>query len=204
MNTNIKAKRVLIYGDSYTNDLTFIRTLRNALGEDFEIIAEGLSGRTIDGENKFFQYRNGFPQFGPILGSHLPVDLIIIFLGTNDINSGSGKIPEKVVKSMEQYLERIIWWCNHLESKEPKIMIVAPPVIDETASYKVFKDMFKGSESASRKLPKLMEKFANNNDLLFFDASKVVKVSKVDGIHLDEENSKILSEELAKAVISYI
>jgi lysophospholipase L1-like esterase len=83
-------------------------------------------------------------------------------------------------------------------------MLVAPPVIDETASYKIFKDLFKGSESASRKLPKLIEKYAKSNDLLFFDASKIVKVSKVDGIHLDEDANKILGESLAEKITSVI
>ncbi len=211
MVTNKKAKTILVYGDSYTfgkipggarydSETRFTGVLQKTLGDAYEVIEEGLRGRTLDGENKFFPYRNGFPQFGPIFGSHLPIDLVIFFLGTNDTNSGSGKTAEEIVKSNDKYLERVEWWCDHLGFAKPKIMLIAPPAINEKESYKAFENVFKGSESTSRRLSKLMEKFARSEDFLFLDASEIVKVSIVDGVHLDEEANKLLGQAIAEKI----
>jgi len=211
MVTNKNAKRILIYGDSYTfgkipggarydSETRFTGILQKELGENFDVIEEGLRGRTVDGENRAFQYRNGFPQFGPILGSHFPLDLVVFFLGTNDLNNGSDKSPEQVAKGYDGYIERVEWWSKHLDFTTPKIMIVAPPNIFERASYKLFGAIFKGSESRIRKLPKVLEKFTNSKELFFFDSSAVVTVSEIDGIHLSAEENKKLGEALANKI----
>lgn len=211
MNVNKNAKRILVFGDSYTfgkipgggrydSETRFTGGMQKTLGDAYEVIEEGLRGRTIDRENKAFQYRNGFPQFGPIFGSHVPLDLVIFFLGTNDLNSTSEKSPEEVAKGYEGYLERITWWCDHLDFPIPKIMLIAPPTINERASYKTFGAIFKGSESRIRKLPKLIEKFATHHDLEFFDAGSVVTVSEADGVHLSVEANEILGKRLAEKI----
>lgn len=211
MNINPKAKRILIYGDSYTfgkipggsrfpNNIRYTGVLQKELGDDYDIIEEGLRGRTLDGENTFFPHRHGFEQFGAIFGSHLPIDLVVLFLGTNDTNSGSHRTPEKIVQGYDHYLERIDWWCDHLVFEKPKVMLIAPPTILEEHSYKIFGDLFKGSEMKVAQLPHLIEKYAQTHDLEFFDCSPVVKVSDVDGIHLDEEGNRLLGEALAQKV----
>lgn len=212
MLTNKNAKRILVFGDSYVfgkipggarydSESRFTGVLQKTLGDGFDVIEEGLVGRVVDGENRAFQYRNGFPQFGPILGSHFPLDLVIFFLGTNDLNSGSDKSPEEVAKGYEGYMERVTWWSKHLDFPMPKIMIVAPPFINERASYKLFGAIFKGSESRIRKLSKVLEKFARSKDLLFFDSSSVVTVSETDGVYLSKEENKKLGEALAGSIL---
>jgi lysophospholipase L1-like esterase len=60
--------------------------LQRELGEDWEVIAEGLSGRTATIERPDSEGRNGLPYLLPCLHSHAPVDALVIFLGTNDVN----------------------------------------------------------------------------------------------------------------------
>ena len=52
---------------------------------DWEVIAEGLSGRTATMESPVAEGRNGLPYLVPCLLSHAPVDLLVVFLGTNDV-----------------------------------------------------------------------------------------------------------------------
>ena len=211
MNINKNAKRILVYGDSYTfgkipggnrfdNETRFTGVLQKELGDSYEVIEEGLRGRTLDGENAYFPHRNGLEQFGPIFGSHLPLQLLILFLGTNDTNSGSSKTPPQIVGGYDKYLETVAWWCKHLDFAEPKIMIVAPPVVNEKESYKSFKDIFKNSQKKSRQLSELLGSYAKKRHLLFFDSSKIVKPSPVDGIHLDETANKLLGENLVRKI----
>ncbi len=211
MNTTENPKRILIFGDSYTfgkipgglrypNTKRFTGVLQQELGESYEVIEEGLRGRMLVGENAFFPYRNGAEQFGPIIGSHLPFDLLIIFLGTNDANSGSQKSPEEIVSGLDSYQEKLKWWCEHLNFPMPKILIMAPPPIKEEDSYKAFQNIFKGSEEKIRELPGFFKSYAEKNGLYFLDTSSLIAASEIDGIHLSERDNHVLGLQLAEHI----
>ena len=213
MNTNVSAKRILIYGDSYTygkipvpegnrydSATRFTGVTQGYLGSDYEIIEEGLRGRTIAGENGFFPHRDGLVQFDGIVGSHFPLDLVIIFLGTNDSNSSRKSTPEELVSPLIKYIRGVSWWAKHLGFDKPRIALVIPPTIDEVASDKAFKTIFSGSGDKILAMQKLIKQLADDNKALTFDASKVVTVSQVDGIHLDAENNRLLGKALAQFI----
>jgi len=211
MNTNVSAKRVLIYGDSYTfgkipdgnrfdSATRFTGVMQSYLGSDYEIIEEGLRGRTISGENGFFPHRDGLVQFDGIIGSHFPLDLVIIFLGTNDSNSSRKSSPEDLVSPLLKYIRGVSWWAKHLGFDKPRIALVIPPTIDEVASDKAFKNIFNGSGEKIIAIQKLIKQLAENNKVLTFDASKVVTSSPLDGVHLDAENNHLLGRTLAQFI----
>lgn len=213
MNTNISAKQILIYGDSfvfgvipggngarYDASTRYTGVAQNYLGSDYEIIEEGLRGRTVSGENGFFPHRDGLVQFDGIFGSHLPLDLIIIGLGTNDTNSSRNLSAQEIVSGYTKYLRAISWWCKHLGFPKPKIAFIAPPAVDEPATDKVFKNIFHGSGPKSLALPELIKSFAKENKTLCFDASAVVRPSPIDGVHLDIENNRLLGRALAEFI----
>ena len=60
--------------------------LQEQLGEEWDVIAEGLGGRTATIDRPDSEGRNGLPYLLPCLHSHAPVDALVIFLGTNDVN----------------------------------------------------------------------------------------------------------------------
>lgn len=213
MNTNISAQRILVYGDSfvfgiipggggtrYDASTRYTGVAQNYLGSDYDIIEEGLRGRTISGENGFFPHRNGLLQFDGIFGSHLPLDLVVIGLGTNDTNSSRNLTPEEIVSGLAQYLGKISWWCKHLGFPKPKVAFIAPPRVDEPATDKIFKNIFHGSGPKSLALPPLIKAFAQEHKVLCFDASAVVAPSPLDGVHLDIENNYKLGRALAQFI----
>ena len=53
------------------------------LGEGYEVVAEGLSGRTTVFSDYIEPYRAGIEQIVPIVQSHAP-DALVVMLGTND------------------------------------------------------------------------------------------------------------------------
>lgn len=59
--------------------------LQRELGDGWEVIAEGLGGRTATIERPDAEGRNGLPYLLPCLHSHQPVDALVIYLGTNDV-----------------------------------------------------------------------------------------------------------------------
>ena len=211
MNTNVAAKNILIYGDSYVfgkipdglrfdSATRFTGVMQQYLGSEYNIIEEGLRGRTISGENGFFPHRDGLKQFDGIIGSHLPLDLVIIFLGTNDSNSSRRSTPEELVSPLIKYIRGVSWWSKHLGFEKPRIALVVPPTIDEPASDKAFKTIFSGSGEKIIPIQKLIKQLADDNKVLCFDASKIVTVSNLDGVHLDADNNQKLGRAMAQFV----
>lgn len=211
MNTNIAAKQILIYGDSYVfgkipgglrydGATRFTGVMQSYLGDGYEIIEEGLRGRNLAGENGFFPHRNGLTQFDGIFGSHLPLDIVMIMLGTNDCNSSRTNNPEEIVDEYTKYLRSIGWWSKHLGFPKPKIALIAPPMIDEPSSIEAFKNIFHSAGPKITRLPQLIKNYATENKVYFFDASKIVKVSPVDGVHLDIESN----HKLGRALVQFI
>ena len=211
-------KTILIYGDSYTHgkvpgapkrysrEENFVGVLEKELGDGFRIIDEGLRARTLSGENIFFPERDGLAQFGPILGSHLPLDLICIFLGTNDCNKTGTKSDEETYQTLLEYKNKIEEWCKNLIIETvPKIMIIAPPIIrgDQVVLDKVISGIFDvDSEEKSKRLAPIYEKFCIENDCEFFNSAKYAKTSDGEGIHLDLENNTSLGKALAEKIKS--
>jgi len=73
-------------GERFPREVRWPVRLAAALGPEWEVIAEGLNGRTATFERPDSEGRNGLPYLLPCLQSHAPVDLVVIFLGTNDVN----------------------------------------------------------------------------------------------------------------------
>src|SRR6266581_6911945 len=108
MNANPQAKRILCYGDSnvwgqipstferYDSNIRWTGLLQQLLEYDYELIEEGLGGRTtiFDDANK--ESCNGKKYLLPCLQSHNPLDIIILLLGTNDLKEKFNQTPEQV------------------------------------------------------------------------------------------------------------
>ncbi|HEX3807934.1 MAG TPA: GDSL-type esterase/lipase family protein [Gaiellaceae bacterium] len=73
-------------GERFPREQRWPVILQHELGDDWEVIAEGLGGRTATVDRPDSEGRNGLPYLLPCLHSHAPVDLVVIFLGTNDVN----------------------------------------------------------------------------------------------------------------------
>ncbi len=216
MNTHPNAKQIMIYGDSlvygkkplvperFGGDTRFTGIIQCELGENFEIIEEGLRARNLAGENPFFKERNGLEQFGPIYGSHVPLDLVILMLGTNDCNRAPEKSEKGFELALDGYIEKIVDWNKQLGiTQVPKILLVAPPLIrsEEAAKNENITNIFgPDSEERTRKLEATYAAYATKHSLPFFAASSVCAAAENEGIHLDVENNERLGKGLAEVI----
>ncbi len=220
MNLNPNAKQILIYGDSlvygkkpgsperFTSDLRFTGIIQKELGEDFNIVEAGLRARNLVGENPFFAERDGLKQFGAIFSSHVPLDLVVIMLGTNDCNRSPERSTSDVAAALDAYREKIVTNCKILGlSQVPKLLVVAPPYIKgiELAKSEAMAKIFgPDSEERSRKIENALEEYCSKNGISFFKSSTACDAKEAEGIHLDEENNRSLGVALAKIISANI
>ena len=215
--------RIMCYGDSNTwgftqrpnvkrwpSNVRWPGVLQKELGDNYTIIEEGLSSRTAgednydNGLNEAIQYElnfNGRPTLMPLIKSHIPLDCVVIMLGTNDIKVRFHKTPEEVTANVERLVKMINNSCD--PEKEwygygvPKVLVVAPvPVYATKAS-------FAAKNAASRELGHLYKEMAERNGVEFLDAEDYIKVPGMpDGIHLTAEQHKVLGEAIAAKIKS--
>lgn len=202
MNTNSKAKRVLIYGDSitwgrianttnrYDSETRYTGVIQKTLGSSFDIIEEGLRGRMAFGENPYQADKDGWKQFTPIYLSHLPINLLIVFLGTNDTNDKANKNAVMISKDIEPYIAKAKELSRINEMPEPRVLLVNPPVVNDSTLKP--NTMFSGASSRMVNLASYLEDIARSNNCFFFDTNKHVSACIEDGVHLDKDaNSKL-------------
>ena len=101
--------------------------LARALGDGWHVIAEGLNGRTATVERPDSEGRNGLPYLLPCLHSHAPVDLVVIFLGTNDVDFVD---DDRVARC----IARLVRIARASEAgpglRPPEVLVVCPPPFD--------------------------------------------------------------------------
>lgn len=203
-------KNILCFGDSntygyrpdgtgrYDEKVRWTKRLQSALGvENFNVIEEGLSGRTTVFEDELRSDRKGINAISMILETHNPLDLVIIMLGTNDCKVRYGASAGVIAKGLEQIIHKV----KQLTKDHTKILVISPILLGEGVGEKGFDIEFnKNSEIVSRGIASEYEKVALRNQCEFLDASKIAKASSIDREHLDEEGHARLARALADVV----
>lgn len=199
-------KNILLFGDSLTwgaiageGNFRFEKSeriagfLQDLLGGDYEIIEEGRPGRTVATDDRT-PSRNGLTSFENAISSHGPLDYIFIMLGTNDIkNKFNKKSAKAIAQDFSKYRDIIENFNSNWEVNfNPKIILVAPPIINENYLPAHYKEDFGGRQAISQNLAQAYSGFVAQNQNLnihFIDASRI-KVSEGDGVHLDVEQNR--------------
>jgi lysophospholipase L1-like esterase len=158
---------------------------------------EGLCGRTTCREDPVEGDLNGLRQVGPILGSHRPLDLVVVMLGTNDLKTRFSPCPYDIAQGAARVVRAIQDSRSGPGDRAPKVLMICPP---PTVHAPVFEAMFGGSVELSKQLPPFYRQFAEETGALFLDAGTVIRSSAVDGIHLDPEEHRKLAEAVAAII----
>lgn len=175
--------------------------LASGLGEGHLVIAEGLNGRTTAfDDNTSAADRNGARILPTLLGSHQPLDLVVVMLGTNDLklHTGGGRAFEARI-GMERIVEIIHTFPYHRGMAAPKILIVSPPSFVATNDPD-FTLLFSHGIEESQRLPAALALVADEYGCDIFDASEVCETTPLDGVHLDAENTRRLGDALVEPV----
>ncbi len=205
---------VVCYGDSntygfdpytggrYPYEKRWTTLLGEKLGSLYDVIPEGLNGRTTAYDRPGAGWKNGVSSFIACLGTHKPVDYLVIMLGTNDCNAGLGLSAEAIAKGMENLVILAEKESPELQGYIPQIVVTVPPAITEDYSNSPFAwELSAASVENSRDIAPLYREIAERHGCLFVDASLTADVS-ADCMHLSEKGHAELSELLYKELRS--
>ena len=202
-------KTILCYGDSLTwgydpatgkriaIDKRWPGVLRNDL-KNYFVIEEGLNGRTTLWDDPLHGgYKNGMKYLIPCLASHKPVDLVILFLGTNDLKTRFSLSAAEISGGIRVLVDLILKSHAGPYENAPELLLVAPPLVTELSN---FAEEFESGKTKSRLLSKYYRQVAEEYNIHFLDTSEVVITSDLDGIHLDVDEQVKLGHVMADIV----
>lgn len=179
-------------GTRFTEEERYTGIMSKELGGEFVLVEEGLNGRTTAFSDRMEPERCAIDHIMPILLSQLPLDYMIIMLGTNDTKSHFNVNAMEIGYGMEELLVKVLHILKRWNS-EAKVILIAPLPI-----HPINDSMFdENSANKSKELAEVYEPLADTYGCYFLDAGKLGMELGVDGIHLKQESHSILGKELA-------
>jgi len=202
-------KRLLCYGDSNTwgydpvtkdrfdVETRWPRVLGQVLGPDYEIIEEGLNGRTTVWDDPLEGYKNGREYLVPCLESHRPLDVVIILLGTNDLKKRFSLSASEIAQGAGVLVSVVQGSQAGRDGKAPLVLLLAPP---PTTTLTEFAETFEDAENRSRKFAVHYERVARELGCAYLDTATVIVSSPIDGIHFEASEHRKLGKAVAAKV----
>lgn len=198
-----KKIRVLCYGDSntfgyipgrggrYNRHTRWPGRLQELLGSEYQVIEEGLCGRTTAFEDMTEPGRNGLDRVREAVERSLPLDVLVIMLGSNDCKAQFGASAAEIAGGLEQVAAQ----ARGGEASGFRVLLVAPAAMTDRVMHSGFGSEFdQRSIKVSKELAEAYEALAGKCGCDFLDVSKVTQVSEIDGLHLDAEGHGRLAE----------
>ena len=207
-------KKVLVYGDSNVwgdnfltgeripDDKQWVKILQNKLKNEYIFFQEGLPGRIAGSEEQEKKYKNGKDNFISTFRTVAPVDIVIIALGTNDLQMKYKKSSKSIINDLLWYEKQLEQSYEDLEDRKkyfvnekmPRVIYILPVNFDYKVNASVIFD-----EQSEQKRQEIIDYFSKNkkdiitsNDINLFD----------DGIHLNFDGHKKLANMVEKELIS--
>ena len=182
-------------GIRFNEDERWTCRLQAALGSDYLVTEEGLSGRTTVFVDPIHESMDALSVLYPILKSHECIDLLIIMLGTNDVKERFAANEYVIGAGMERLIQRaktIDCWGT----QKPNLLVVAPPRIGDGFHDAV---MGNGCVERSRGVAEQFRIVAERNQVHFLNAADC-EFNQVDFMHLTRRGHAQLAEKLAALV----
>jgi len=167
-------------GGRYDWDTRWPGVLARELGDGWRVVEEGLPGRTTVFEDPLAPYRRGTDYLPPCLGSHAPLDVVVIFLGTNDLKTRFAAGPYEIARGVGVLAEIAVASGSGPDGNAPRVLLLGLPSLAP-----IEQEGFEGAEEKAMGLPVVLERVATELGAELLPLENAVAYSPLDGIHLD-------------------
>ena len=203
---------VLCYGDSntwgwipggsgrYARGKRWPGVLAAALGPGWHVVEEGLSGRTTVFDDPLSPGRNGRDYLAPCLASHAPVDLVVLFLGTNDLKARLAAGAVDIAAGVGALAAIALGSLAGPGGEAPRVLVLGLPRLGRIE----WAEEFAGAEEKAERLPEHLRGVTAALGVELLELHGLVACSDVDGIHLDEAAHRTIGEAVARTALMSI
>ena len=203
-------KKIICYGDSNTfgynpkdgsrfdENIRWTSLLQKNLGSEYEVINEGMCDRT-----GFVNNPKGFlfsapKHFSEFMAKFEKIDLLILWLGTNDLQFQY----DISIGAIENGLERLL---KIAKEKVKQIILIPPVELSEKILCGEFNYQFDSvSINKSKITGKIYKQLADLYSCKIFDVNKIVKPSDIDGLHYTGNSHRIIANKLSEIILLMI
>jgi lysophospholipase L1-like esterase len=206
----VDERSILCFGDSNTwgyqpggdgarfaRDVRWPGVLQGLLGEGYRVIEEGLNGRTATLEHPWIEGRSGRPYLLPCCRSHAPLDLVVVYLGTNDLSDRYSLSAADIAEACASLAQIVRTAQCGRDGQSPPVLLVCPPAIRATGPEA---SEYQGMAAKSLTLGTRFAAAAEAVDAELLDLEGIVRYSEDDPIHLDARAHQALAEAVAPLV----
>lgn len=167
-------------------------------GISVRVIEDCLNGRRTVWEDPYKPGRNGLEGLEQRIEINSPLSLVVVLLGTNDFQSMHNFNAWLSAQGLKALVGAIRRAPIEPDMPVPPIMLVAPPKIRKAKGNIAPK--FEGAEKKAAGLSAAIAAVAEECGCHFVDAGEITPTSRVDGVHLDEDQHHKLGSALAKSI----
>ena len=218
------SRRILVFGDSlswgWVPQATFIPAERfpaadrwpdvraAGVGPGFGVVADAMLGRTPDvGAPLAPQLpgvgTNGLAALPASLAAHLPLGLVVLMLGANDLKPQFGRSALRVALGAGRLIDTVqvsanLFGTMWLTYPAPAVLLIAPPPFGKLI--RAARRLYEGAEERGAGLAAAYAQVAAAAGCGFFDAGQVVRCDGVDGVHLTAAAQRTLGRAIAERV----
>lgn len=211
----IPMKRVLCYGDSntwgytpgtgarYAQGIRWTGVMAEQLGPEYCIIEDGITGRTTVWDDPFDPCRNGLEGLGYGIHRAKPIDLVVLMLGTNDLNYTDAY---GYYKGLNNLIRRILHADSIFAGPEsvfpngPKLLLVSPIRIHPDVASRRPEIHLAHAYADSCCFADYTRRLSQEWNLPWLDAAAVAEPSEIDCLHMDADSHKKLGIQIAEKI----
>lgn len=148
------------------------------------VIEEGRIGRRtdLDQGHAFDPLTDPLPE---LIAQHMPLDLVVVMLGTNDLQNGRNSSAIQIARSAFE-LALLITAANGFTQK-PRALVVVPPPLTNPEHGTLGNLFGRRSAQLSKQLASAFAVVAADTNAEMFDAGSITTADGRDGVHLTAE-----------------
>lgn len=173
-------------GERFSADVRWCGVAARELGSGWHVIEEGLNGRTTVHEDPYrlTTCLSGGALLPTLLKSHLPLDVVVIMLGTNDLKPVYSLGLADIARGMAVLAEAVKEFPWPSCSPCPQVLLVSPP-LTHAATRGLLAEFDAQGIVLSEQLADAYRQVAELEGCDFLDAGEAARVGSFDGVHLD-------------------
>ena len=170
--------------------------MQRELGDDVHVIEEGLNGRTTVFEDPFEPGRNGMAHLPIVLKTHAPLDLVIVWLGTNDLFVPGGLTAQDAARGAITLAEMVRASDAGPDDEPPEVLVLVSPPF---APLGVWEHDSPHGELESRGFADAYRRLAEEAQVPLLDLAPFAESSPIDGIHFEAADHEAIGLAVAAA-----